>query len=392
MRYLIRLLLLVYATIPQLGHALAYLPQSDDQVLETLPVRDKNWLEVKALRDKVAAAPNDLTAALQLVKHYIALGRAESDPRYYGYAEAVLTPWLNVAYPNAEVLTLRATLYQNRHEFPAALDYLNQALTRQPRQAQAWLTRAIIQEVQGQYGAALKSCMPLVKLASALTANVCINSTLSLSGQIDTAYRQLDQALQLAAAEPLADRQWALITLAEIAERKGDPVAAGQHYRQALQMAQRNGYLLATYADFLLDHQHYAQVVALLNNDIRADTLLLRLTLAEQALGLPEANQHIEMLKARYAASRMRGDSVHQGDEARFMLHVMHTPGPALALALSNWAVQREPRDTRIVLEAALAAGRIDKSVQPTLAFLAQSGLQDARLQPLIARCQGDQS
>ena len=32
-------------------------------------------------------------------------------------------------------------------------------------------------------------------------------------------------------------------------------------------------------------------------------------------------------------------------------------PGEALALALANWAVQREPADARIVLEAALAAG-----------------------------------
>lgn len=367
------------------ANAQPYKPQAEDEILETLPARGSHWLEIKALRERVKSSPQDLRPALNLVNRYIALGRAESDPRYFGYAEAVLAPWLKPGLSNPDVLTLHATLHQNRHEFTAALGELDKALALQPRLGQAWLTRALILEVQGHYAAALNSCLPLLKLASPLVSRVCIASALSLTGQIDGAYRQLYQALQAAESEPLETRQWAVIALAEIAERKGDAQAADRLFQQALALEAHNGYLRATYADFLLDHQRYQEVTDLLRGDTRADTLLLRLTLAEQALGSPEAQAHTAALSARFAAGRMRGDKVHQGDEARFLLYLMHAPEPALALALANWSVQREPRDTRIVLDAAAALNRPDK-IQPTLNFLAQSKLQDVRLRPVLER------
>jgi len=386
MKHWLRLGLLMSVAMFSDAGAQAYLPKTDDEIAEVLPARGDSWLEIRDLRKQVAAQPNDLEPALALVRRYIELGRAESDPRYFGYAEAALTPWLAVAQPSAEVLTLRATLFQNRHEFPAALDYLHRALARQPRLAQAWLTRAAILEVQGQHAEALNSCIPLLKLAEPLIGQVCLNSILSVSGQLDAAYRQLARAVSTAHSPVPADQQWALTTLAEMAERMGNTDAADRYYRQALHIPRRNGYLLATYADYLLDRNRFQEVVELLANDTRADGLLLRLTLAEIALRLPTAAVHIDALTARFAASRMRGDSSHQGDEARFLLHVLDQPESALALAQKNWDVQREPRDARIFLEAALAAG---KNPQPLLAFLTESKLQDARLETLLAQIGG---
>lgn len=389
MKQILMIVLAFTWPIQNSAYAQPYYPKSDNEVLEQLPARGKSWFEIRSLRKRVESNPGDLAKALQLVRRYIELGRAESDPRYYGYAEAVLTPWMQTTHPAAEVLTLRATLFQNRHEFPAALDHLNKALAQQPRLAQAWLTRALIQEVQGNYAAALNSCLPLFKLAPPLTATVCVNSTLSLSGQLDADYQQLKQAVQIAQTEQPQDRQWALITLAEMAERKGDVETAEQLYRKVFDLEQRNGYLLGTYADFLQDHGRYDEVIKLLQNETRADGLLLRLTRAEQKLNLPEADTHIEILKARFAASRMRGDSSHQGDEARFMLHLLNKPDKALELAQKNWLVQREPRDARILLEAALASGNIKQEILPTLDFLSQTRLQDVRLQALIDQFKG---
>ncbi|OAI07978.1 hypothetical protein [Methylomonas methanica] len=381
-------LLMSVAVFSDVG-AQPYLPKTDDEVLEVLPARGESWLEVRYLRKQVAAQPNDVEPALALVRRYIELGRAESDPRYFGYAEAALTPWLAVAQPTAEVLTLRATLFQNRHEFPAALDYLNRALARQPRLAQAWLTRAAILEVQGRHAAGLNSCLPLLKLAEPLIGQVCLNSILSVSGQLDAAYRQLAQATTTAQSAAPPDKQWALTTLAEMAERLGKADTAESYYQQALQLQRRNGYLLATYADYLLDRNRFQDVVELLANDTRADGLLLRLALAEKALQLPTATAHIDALSARFAASRMRGDTSHQGDEARFLLHLLNQPEPALALAQANWAVQREPRDARILLEAAVASGKNQQQLQPLLTFLTESKLQDVRLQTLLAQIGG---
>lgn len=382
---------LALALCCQLAVAQPYRPQQDDELLETLPIQGPQRLAIRALQAEVQAAPQAFAPARALVERYIELGRAESDPRYYGYAEAVLASWLQSPRPPAEAYALRATLRQNRHDFAAALADLQMALQRQPRLAQAWLVQAAILEVQGRYAEAQASCLPLLQTASALVAAVCNQSVRSMSGALDDSYRRLLLALSGADREADADRQWAWTTLAEMAERRGDPVAADSHYRQALHIGRRNGYLLATYADFLLDRQRYVEVVSLLRNETRADGLLLRLTLAEQALQVPDADAHNTALQQRFAAGRQRGDISHRGDEARFRLQLLNQPQQALQLALDNWAVQREPRDARIVLEAALAAGN-SRGALPTVQFLRQNSVQDARLQPLLERYAGGMS
>jgi Tfp pilus assembly protein PilF len=362
--------------------ALPYHPNVDSEVLETLPTQlVESRDELKSLRQQAAAQADDPSPALRLVKRYIELGRAESDPRYYGYAEAALAPWLN-NNPTPEALTLQATLYQNRHEFNTALTLLAQALARQPRLAQAWLTRAVILEVQGDYGGALKNCMALTKLAPPLTTATCVNSALSLSGQATAAYERLAWAIHALPTADEAEQQWALTTLAEIANRLGRVDEAERQFQAALALPTRSSYLLASYADFLLDQQRPAEVIPLLQDRTRADTLLLRLTLAEQRLNAPHLNQHIDALKDRFAASRLRGDQTHQSDEARFRLHLLHEADVALNLALENWKVQREPRDARIVLEAAQAAHK-PNAARPVLAALAQRGVEDVKLATL---------
>jgi hypothetical protein len=117
--------------------------------------------------------------------------------------------------------------------------------------------------------------------------------------------------------------------------------------------------------------------------------LLLRLALAEQPLGAADLPQHVQALQDRFAASRLRGDTTHQGDEARFHLHLMHEPQAALDLALANWAVQREPRDARILLEAALAANK-PEAARGVLDALAKSGLEDTKLAALSEQLKGE--
>lgn len=358
-----------------------YMPAGDGEVLEHVAKSVPERQQLRSLRQQVAEKPADPASALALARFYIELGRTESDPRYYGRAESVLLPWLSGDNPLPEALTMRAILYQNRHEFGKALADLSAALARQPRLAQAWLTRAVILQVQGDYPAAMKSCLPLIKLSSDLLAAACINSGLSLSGQAEFAYQRLNQALAGAQGE-VSERLWAWVTLAEMAEQLGKFSEAERHYREALTLKPKTGYLLASYADFLLDRGRPAEVIDLLRDEARADNLLLRLALAEQRLNSPALAEHIEILKARFSASRLRGDASHQGDEARFTLHLLKEPARALELALTNWTVQREPRDLRILLEAARAAENVD-AAQPGLDFLSRTHLQDVRLEGL---------
>jgi hypothetical protein len=137
-----------------------------------------------------------------------------------------------------------------------------------------------------------------------------------------------------------------------------------------------------------MDQNRPADVLEILQGETKADTLLLRLTLAEQSLQHKDFNQHVGLIKARIAAAKARGDTVHQGDESRFTLHVLQDVQTSLKLAIDNWAVQKEPRDARILLEAAIAAQNTKAAIS-VITFMDQTHLEDAHLEPLIKLAKG---
>ncbi len=81
----------------------------------------------------------------------------------------------------------------------------------------------------------------------------------------------------------------------------------------------------------------------------------------------------------------MRGDFVHQREEAQFTLHLLHQPREALQLAQTNWQVQHEPADVRVFFEAALAAGD-STAVSPALDFIRTNHLEDVQIKRLAQK------
>lgn len=369
------------------GRAEPFTPGAAAQVVERLPavLVAPEMRELRERRAELSRDPRNLDLAVELAWRYIKLGRAEFDPRYYGYAQAALAPWWDAAEPPTTVLLLRATLLQNRHDFTGALVDLENLLRRDPRNGQAWLTRAVVLAVRAEYDAALRSCLPLGRLAGALLASACSANALNLQGQAERGYGLLQQVLARYPAAPVAERLWALTLLAEIAARQGQAEQAEAHYQQALALGERDVYLLMAYADFLLDQDRAAAAQALLANETRVDPLFLRLVLAEQRLNAAALPEHRAAMQARFEEARLRGDRTHLGDGARFALYLQHQPEQALRMALANWEQQREPRDARWVLEAALAAGDRD-AARPVLEWLRANRVEDVRLSALAQR------
>jgi tetratricopeptide (TPR) repeat protein len=369
-------------------YAAPFIPSSDEQVLERLRApSDPQMRELSRLRRTLAQEPHNLALALDLARQYSELGRAEADPRYDGYAEAALQPWWNMPEPPLAVLILRATLRQRRHNFDDALADLAQVIARQPNNPQAWLSRAVILQVRGDHEAARRSCLPLLRRASALIATTCIASAASLSGQAKDSYQMLRKVLEGRPSSTAQERLWALTVLAEIATRLGYARAAEAHFKEALSLGLRDTYLLGAFADFLLDEGRAKEVEALLKTDTQPDGLLLRLALAERQLASPQLPSHVQNLSARFAANRMRGERLHLRDEARFTLYLLAKPDEALQLAKRNWAVQKEPWDARVLLEAALQA-HDPLAARPVLDWLQATRLEDKRLQDLAAAFQ----
>ena len=109
--------------------AVPFIPDKDEQVLERLPVAANPVnRELRDLRNRLNANPGQLDPAIKLSKRYIELGKAEADPRFYGYAQGVLKPWWDSPEPSSEVMLLRALILQNRHDFDSALHDLKTLL------------------------------------------------------------------------------------------------------------------------------------------------------------------------------------------------------------------------------------------------------------------------
>ena len=325
--------------------AIPFIPDNDEQVLERLPVAANPVnRELRALRNTLNANPGQLDLAIKLSKRYIELGKAEADPRYYGYAQGVLKPWWDIPEPSSEVMLLRALILQNRHDFDSALHDLETLLRREPTNAQAWLTQAVILQVRARYDEAQRSCFPLMELDAPLVASTCLASIGSLTGHAAKSYDFLREAMKETQIISTDQRLWSLTVLAEIASRMGKNKEANQFFTEALKIRQQDVYLLNAYADFLLDQKRPAEVIAMLSDKTRIDSLLLRVALAKQQLGDNDLPNIITQLKARFAASRLRGENLHQGDEARFTLYLLKQPQQALQLAQANWVSQREPK------------------------------------------------
>lgn len=377
------------ATIAATAAAAPYLPTDGQQVVERLPSRnDPAQREFQRLRQTLAAQPDDVRSATALAQKYISAARKDGDPRYLGYAQAVLAPWWSQAQPPLEVLVLRATLLQSIHQFPAALADLDAVLKLDRNNAQAWLTRATVLQVRGQYAQAKNSCLRLYPLAPELVTLSCLSNIGSLNGDAANSYAVLAASVQKNAEADPGVRTWVLTLLAEMSARRGDALAAQQWYRQALSLAPPDSYLLGSYADFLLDQRRAAEVLPLLRDKTRVDALLLRYALALRLLGAADARQQHEALGQRFAAALLRGDTVHQREQARYELQLNDHPEAALRLAQLNWEVQKEPADARIYLEAALAA-KDRRAAAPVLAWLQQNGLQDVVLTALAEKLGG---
>ena len=355
-------------------------PATDAEVLEKLPTRaaDSTARELAALRSAVAKAPNDVALATDLAQRYFDLALAQGDPRYVGYAEAVVTRFGEVL--PVPLLTLRGVLRQYRHDFAGALKDFEAALVLVPDYAAAHAWRGAIYLVQADYGAAKKECAALQGLGREALAGACLGLLQAYSGQLAAGYTTLQQTLRLTLDAD--NRLWLLTRLGEVAAWQGQDAAAQAHYREALGLGRDDVYLLAAWTDFLLDAAQPAEVARLLAKWESSDSLLLRLAEAEALLKLPEAARHQKILVDRFAAARARGDTTHRAEEARFELRLRQDPSTALRLAQENYAVQREPRDARVLLEAAIAA-RSSASAQVVRDWLRRSGFEDARTRSL---------
>lgn len=365
-------------------HSRPYIPQRDDLVLEHLPSRsDPRVRAFDHLRRERAAAPRDPKLAVQLARSYLEYGRATGDARYLGRAQALIAPLLAGKPPSTEALLLEATLLQSRHEFAESRRVLQALLRRAPDDTDAWLTLSAVALVQGDMREARRACTHLLTQSDALVAAGCIAALDAVTGHAGEALRVLDAVSPQASGAPSGEQAWVHGLMADAARYLGDKARADREFRRALQLTPGDNFLLADYADFLLDHGRAREAFELTRGYAQSDTSFLRQVLAEQALALPQARTDATAMASRFADLERRGDRrLYAREAARFALDVQRDAQHALQLARDDWTFQRAPEDARVFLAAALAAGRPQEAA-PVIAFVEATGLEDPRVRAL---------
>ena len=380
--------LLFAASVPLV--AAPRVPASDDAIVETLPTIAGWSMEERRRRRALARHPRDEATAIAAAQAYLELARTQGDARYAGHAMGALQAWDTTAAAQTppSVLVMRATVAQFLHDFDAAEATLKSALALQPDHAQAWLTLATILRVRGRYAESDAACRALGRVGPALYGLACLAENAGLRGDPASARDALRGLLadpSLQGAQQAGSRQWLLTSLAEVEELAGRPTAAEVLYRQALQ-AERSGYLLIAYSDFLLHQQRPAEVSALLGKAPRSDAVLLRLAIAARRAGsVAIARQNAGELQARFDAAALRPGSsqVHAREGALFALDVEGDARRALELARANVRLQREPIDLLLLARAAVAAN--DEEARSELkALMHRTGLRDARIDAVL--------
>lgn len=370
---------LVLAGPTTFARAEPLVPQSDAEVIETLPAAGGSRAEERALRRRWAANPADAGLAATLARRYIDRARAQGDPRFAGQALAVLQAWPEAAIAPAEVLLMRATVQQYLHAFDESASTLERLVTREPQHAQAWLTLATVRRVQGRYAESDVACAALARIGPPLYAQACKAENESLRGAFGTALASLRRLLAVAARDA-GTRNWLLTSVAELESRAGHPVEADAAYRAAL-AASADAYTTLSYVDFLLQQDRRADALVQLRDQARSDAVLLRLAIAGRNAQSPDAREMRERLAL--AALRPEARTTHAREQAMFALWVDRNPEHALALARENVRHQREPLDLLVLAHAARAAGDA-AALQETATLAQEIGLHDLRLEALL--------
>ena len=371
-----------------------FTPPNDSDVVERLPLSatDPSARRLQSLRKQLEAKPDDVALRIEIARRYFDLSMAQGDPRYVGYASAALAP-LDKAAPaaNSAYWQIKGMLQQYSHNFDGALVSLDKASLADPKSPDPMAWRSAIHMVQANYPKAQAECEALKPLTTPLFATGCSQYVLAHSGGaagLLTAFDNLkaavkaDQNAEVKAAPEVM--LWELTRLAEMAIRLKRFDEADAYFQRALKLGVTDQFLLGAYADFLLQQKKPEAVIALLADWERSDILLLRLALAGKATNHKKAADWASSLRDRFVEAYQRGDRLHEQEAARFELDIENNPKKALALAVNNYKLQKEPRDAEVLMRCALAA-KDAAAAEPALAWLKQNKYEDAHLADLAA-------
>ena len=371
--------ILLSAAVPVLAEP--RLPTNDEEIIESLPIGAPSGLALTTATDIT------LDQAIVSARASLLLGQRYSDPRQYGYAEAMLASWNQRDPTDPKLAVLNARIQQFRHDFDGAKQRLHTLLKTNPDQTEAWLLLATIEQVQGNFKPARAACARVAGQGDLLAAITCAAGVASLTGNASSTADLLQRELQASPNSADAIRLWAWTLLGEMRTRLGEYDAGAEAFQQALRIDAEDVYARSAYADLELQRDNPQAALDLIDDRTNADALLLRAAIAARRVNAPNGIELKAAFAERVDEMFKRGDFTHRRELARAALELDDDADAALKLALDNWKVQREPADALLVLQTALASDNKD-AAEEVIKFVQANKLQDVRMTALIKEIQ----
>jgi len=375
-------LVMVVLCIAEYVNAKQYVPESSDEIVHVFS-STREMHHINELRNALLLNPGNYKILNKTVNLYLKLGREKSDPRYFGYAEALLSPYLMNNYLPEQTLIHWADILQHRHDFDQALKILNGLAGKRSENPQVYLMRAIIHISRGEYDQALNNCKSLITRATHLVTVSCVAQVKSLTGELQKSFELLRQTLDLSKDSDQEEKIWAITLLGDMAVRIGKFNIAEKYYQQVLMLNDHDYYVLASYADLLLKWHQFDRVISLLGEFTYVDKLLLRLAQASIKTGDDLSEKYIAQLESGYRLNELRGEKVHLRDQAIFYFSVKNNLEKALSLAKRNWKVQKEPADIKLLLNISINSGN-KQEVKNVAEWISEQLLEDIELDSML--------
>ena len=320
-------------------------PAKADTVLERLP------------RGYAALVPQPPGAKVSKreVQQLLLTAARTGDARLATRTEALLAKF-PANTQDAEIIKARAFSAQHRHDFTGALRLLDGVIHSNPRDADARLSRAQIQLVQGRIDRARADCAALALGIDTNQGLICLAALSMRTGDLQQCMAMADRWLAQGSSDK-GFRRYVLVMRAEAASRAG-AADADQWFRQALALDRNDVRTLSAFARHLYDKDRPREVLSLLETAPQTDGLALQRALAAHAANSPQAKALIMSQARRYATAHAVGVEPELRDEAEFLLTLKNDAAGALKLAQRNFETQRDHEDVALLRRAAAAAKR----------------------------------
>jgi len=235
--------------------------------------------------------------------------------------------------------------------------------------------RANLRLLAGEFAESRRDCRAVFEIGQLYAATVCASAAQTGPDSVARA-RNLLAALGVDDAASIELRRWRLLTEADLASRADDAGSALGLLERAHALDTTHEEARTQLAELVLEQGDPARSLGLALAPNPSPARLVIQIRAALALDDPRAEQWHHDLDDMLDLDRQHGIPPHLREESQIALHVDRDAGTALALAQENFVTQKDTRDLRMLVAAALVAGD-PNAVDAIRSWLSTTGFED---------------